>query len=197
MRAASAGQIFLIRHGTTAWSAAGRHTSRTDLPLLPEGMAQASSAGALLGGRSFALVLCSPMQRAIATADLAGYGDVIKVTEDLREWDYGDLEGKTSSEICGTYPGWTIWTGPVPNGETLAEVGKRADRVLGRVSRAGGDAALFGHGHMLRVLTARYLDLDPVEGRRFALDTATLNILGREHDYTTVRVWNQSAHGVR
>lgn len=184
-------EVYLIRHGATEWSENGRHTGTTDLPLTPEGTEQAIQTRALLAGQDFALVLCSPLKRARDTAQLAGFGDCVEITDDLREWDYGDLEGATTTEIRQTYPDWTVWTGPVPNGETLAQVAARADRVIVRALHAVGDVALFGHGHMLRVLAARYVELDPIEGRRFPLDTATLNILGWEHQFRTIRVWNE------
>lgn len=184
-------ETYLIRHGTTEWSRNGRHTGSTDLPLLPEGELQARETGRHLTGHEFDLVLCSPLARARRTAELTGLGDRMVITEDLREWDYGDFEGLTTAEIRKTHPGWTVWDGPCPNGETIGEVSARADRVIDRARAADGDVALFGHGHILRVLAARYLELDGVEGRRLALDPATLNVLGWEHEYTTIRVWNQ------
>lgn len=183
-------ELFVVRHGATEWSKNGRHTGRTDLPLLPEGEAQAVRAGELLHGRPFGLVLCSPLGRARATCALAGYGDQAELTDDLLEWDYGDYEGVTTPTIRESVPGWTIWTGPWPNGETPDEVGSRADRVIARCLAAKGDCAVFGHGHMLRVLTARWCGFSPVEGRRFPLDTATLSVLGWEHQYRGVQRWN-------
>jgi broad specificity phosphatase PhoE len=182
--------LYVVRHGATGWSRNGRHTGRTDLPLLPEGEDQARTTGALLDGRTFALVLTSPLQRARRTAELAGYGDAAEIDEDLVEWDYGDYEGVTSAEIHRTDPQWTVWRGPVPGGETLSQVGARCDRVIERVRAAAGDSLVFAHGHLLRVLTARWCQLEPVEGRRFVLDTATLSRLGWEHGLPGVHLWN-------
>jgi probable phosphoglycerate mutase len=183
--------LCLVRHGATEWSVDGRHTGRTDLPLLPEGEDQARRAGELLAGRPFALVLCSPLGRARETCALAGYADQAELTDDLREWDYGDYEGVTTAAIREHDPGWTIWDGVVPHGETADDVAARVDRVIARVRSVDGDAAVFAHGHVLRVLTARWCELDPREGRRFVLDTATLNVLGWEHEYPALRLWNQ------
>lgn len=183
-------QVFVIRHGATEWSKNGRHTGTTDLPLLPEGEEQAKATAELLRGRRFALVLSSPLRRARCTCELAGLADQAEITDDLKEWDYGDLEGLTTAQIREAHPGWTVWDGPVPNGETIADVAARADRVIERARAANGSVALFGHGHMLRVLAARWCELDAIEGRRFPLDTATMNILGWEHEYSTVQVWN-------
>jgi broad specificity phosphatase PhoE len=182
--------LWVVRHGATEWSRDGRHTGRTDLPLLPDGEEQARATGALLAGRPFSLVLTSPLERARRTCELAGYGDVAQVDEDLLEWDYGAYEGITTPEIRTTAPGWTVWTGPNPGGETIEQVAARADRVIERVLGTDGDCVVFGHGHSLRVLTARWCELPPVEGRRFVLETATLSHLGWEHEYRTVRLWN-------
>ena len=183
-------RLYLVRHGETAWSASGRHTGRTDLDLTERGRQQATALRRLLEGRHFARVLTSPLRRARHTAELAGIGAGAEVVEDLREWDYGDYEGATTPEIQERDPGWLIWTSPVPNGETLEQVGARAERVLERARALDGDVALFAHGHILRVLIARWCGLPPVEGRRFALGTATLSVLGWEHDYATVRAFN-------
>jgi broad specificity phosphatase PhoE len=182
--------LVVVRHGATEWSRNGRHTGRTDLPLLHDGEDQARAAGALLAGRHFDLVLTSPLSRARRTCELAGYGDVAEVDPDLLEWDYGEYEGVTSAEIRETVPGWTVFTGPCPGGETIGHVAGRADRVIARVLATGGPCAVFGHGHSLRVLAARWCELAPVEGRRFVLDTATFNQLGWEHEARTVEVWN-------
>ncbi|MBI2706367.1 MAG: histidine phosphatase family protein [Actinobacteria bacterium] len=186
-------QVFVLRHGATEWSKNGRHTGMTDLPLLPEGEKQARATAELLGGRRFALVLSSPLRRARCTCELVGLADQAEITDDLKEWDYGDFEGLTTAQIRETYPDWTVWDGPVPNGEAIADVAARADRVIERARATRGDVALFGHGHMLRVLTARWCELAAIEGRRFPLDTATMNILGWEHEYSTVQVWNERA----
>ena len=183
-------EITVVRHGATEWSENGRHTGVTDLPLLPQGEDEARATGKLLAGEEFALVLSSPLQRARRTCELTGYGAQVEVTDDLREWDYGELEGLTTPQIRERHPGWTIWTGPWPGGEAIGQVAARAERVLARARAADGDVLLFGHGHILRVLLACYLELDPVEGRRFALGTATLTRLGWEHEYTTMRTFN-------
>jgi probable phosphoglycerate mutase len=182
------------RHGETEWSRSGQHTSRTDLPLTARGEEQARALGRALAGRSFGLVLTSPMQRARRTAELAGYGDRAVVDADLCEWDYGVYEGRTTDEIRREVPDWTIWTHPAVGGETAAQVAERADRVLARVRavhEGGEDAIVFGHGHCLRVLAARWVDLGPLDGRRFALATATLSILGHERDTPVLARWNE------
>jgi len=183
------GDIWLVRHGATEWSATGRHTGRTDLPLTEEGRRRAAGLAPALEGRAFALVLSSPLRRARDTATLAGFPDP-ELDPDLREWDYGDYEGRSTPDIRREAPGWTVWTHPCPNGETADDVAARAARVIVRCDAAAGDAILFAHGHLLRVLTAIALELGPIEGRRFALDVATLNVVGREHEYRTLRRWN-------
>ena len=181
-----------MRHGETEWSRAGAHTSRTDLPLTPEGEQRAVNLKRLLAGRSFALVLTSPLRRAIDTCRLAGYAEAAQSTPDLCEWDYGAYEGRTTADIQTENPGWTIWTGTPPGGETAEQVGARADRVIERALSAGGDAALFGHGHMLRVLAARWLGLTPIDGRFFALSTGSVSVLGYEHEARVIERWNQT-----
>ena len=189
------GEIWLIRHGETAWSLAGRHTGRTDVPLTPHGVRQAERLGRRIAGKRFALVLTSPLARARETCLLAGLAAGAEADADLAEWDYGDLEGRTSAEIRTGTPGWTIWTGAVPGGETAAQVGARADRAIGRARREDGDVALFAHGHLLRVLAARWLGLAPAAGRYFALDTASLSVLGVEQDLPVIRSWNERCGG--
>ncbi len=184
------GALWLIRHGETEWSASGKHTSSTDLALTTEGERKAAAVGQLLAGKSFALVLASPLRRALETCRLAGYTP--EVTPDLREWGYGAYEGLTTAEIQVQNPGWTIWTSTPPGGETAPEVGARADRVIAQAMAAGGDAALFGHGHMLRVLAARWLGLDPTGGRLLALSTGSLSVLGYERDARVVQGWNRT-----
>jgi len=188
-RPAARHDVYVVRHGATEWSRDGRHTGRTDLPLLAEGEEQARATGALLAGRAFSMVLTSPLQRARRTAELAGHGDA-EVDDDLVEWDYGEYEGITTREIQRTVPGWTVWSGPMPGGETLAEVAARCDRVIERLLAADGDSLVVAHGHLLRVLTARWCQLDAIEGRRFVLGTATLSRLGWEHDLPCVHLWN-------
>jgi broad specificity phosphatase PhoE len=183
-------EVVLVRHGETEWSRSGKHTGRTDVPLSETGRRQAEAAGAALRGRQFALVLTSPLQRAAETAVLAGFRDAVE-DDDLREWDYGAYEGRTTPEIRDERPGWTLWKDGVPDGETEAEIGARTDRVIARVRAADGDVALFAHGHFLRVLTARWLGLDAAEGRLFALDTATISVVGYERETPVIRLWNE------
>lgn len=182
--------VYPIRHGATEWSRNGRHTGVTDLPLLPEGEEEARATGELLAGHRFALVLTSPLQRARRTCELAGLGDRAEVEPDLREFDYGAYEGITTATIRETVPGWTVWTHPCPGGETLEEAAERVDRVIERARAADGDVALFAHGHILRILIARWCELPPQEGRRFVLHTATLSQLGWEHEYPGVIRFN-------
>jgi probable phosphoglycerate mutase len=184
-------QTWLARHGETEWSSLGRHTGRTDVPLTTEGEEQARRLGALLRERAFALVLTSPLSRAAATARIAGFGDVAVPDPDLQEWDYGDLEGRTTPEIRETLPGWTIWRGPVPNGESIDEVAARADRVVARLRAADGDSLVFAHGHFLRVLAARWLGLPATAGAHFALSTATTSLLGWERGEPVIERWNE------
>jgi probable phosphoglycerate mutase len=183
-------EAYLVRHGETEWSRSGRHTGRTDIPLTERGREQARAAGRLLDGREIARVLVSPLERARETARLAGFGGTAEVCEDLREFDYGDYEGRTTADIRREAPGWLIWTGPAPGGETLERVATRADRVIERIDSAPGSLVLFAHGHLLRILMARWCGLAPIEGRRFALETATLTVLGWEHEYRTIRLLN-------
>jgi broad specificity phosphatase PhoE len=182
--------LYVIRHGATEWSVDGRHTGLSDIRLLPEGEEQAKATGTLLAGHEFALVLTSPLQRARRTCELVGFADQAVVDDDLLEWDYGDYEGVTTAQIREHDPDWTVWTGAIPNGETIEQVQARADRVIARARAADGDVAVFAHGHILRVLTARWCDLDAVEGRRFVLQTGTLCQLGWEHEYAGVLRWN-------
>jgi broad specificity phosphatase PhoE len=184
------GNLWVIRHGETEWSASGRHTSSTDLPLTAEGERKAAAVGRLLAGKTFALVLASPSRRAIDTCRLAGCSALI--TPDLREWGYGAYEGLTTAEIQAENPGWTIWTGTPPGGESAEEVGARADRVIATAQAAEGDVALFGHGHMSRVLAARWLSMEPAGGRLFALSTGSVSVLGYERETRVLQVWNRT-----
>jgi broad specificity phosphatase PhoE len=184
------GELWLIRHGETEWSLSGAHTGRTDLPLTDTGRRQADAIAHQLKGREFELVLTSPLERARETCALAGYGDGAQLEPNLREWDYGDYEGRTTAQIRAQHPGWSIWTGGVPNGESIEQVAARAEAVLERAGRAAGDVALFAHGHILRVLTARYLALPPQAGSLFALSTATISTLGHEHENRVITRWN-------
>lgn len=182
-------ELWLVRHGATEWSTAGRHTSTTDLPLLPDGEEMAVALGARLAGQDFRLVLTSPRTRARHTAELAGFADA-EVTDDLAEWGYGDYEGLTTPEIRESVPGWTVWTHPSPGGETAEEIAARVDRVVTRAREVGGRTLVFAHGHSLRALTARWLGLPPADGRLFRLDTATLSVLGFERENPVILRWN-------
>lgn len=181
----AAGRVFVLRHGETEWSRTGRHTGRTDVPLTERGRRLAAAAGRLgarlRDGRAPALVLCSPRRRARDTAELAGLR-VDRIDERLAEWDYGDYEGRTTPEIRQDVPDWTVWTHPSPHGETAAQVGARADAVLADVRPvlSTGDVVLVGHGHFGRVLTARWIDLPPTAGVRFAMDAGCWAVLGDE-----------------
>ena len=189
------GEVVLVRHGETEWSRDGLHTGRTDLELTERGRDQARRAGRVLAGREFALVLSSPLSRAAETCRLAGLGDRVELSDDLMEWHYGDAEGRSTAEIQETIPGWTVGTHPVGGeGESVAAVGDRADAVIARIDAAEGDVAVFAHGHLLRILTARWLGLDAVGGRHFVLSTATLSVLGHEHGNRAVHRWNDDTH---
>ena len=185
------GELWLIRHGETAWSRSGQHTGRTDIPLTEQGERQAVLLGRRLAGREFALVLTSPLQRARETCRLAGYGGAAREEPDLREWDYGVYEGRTTGEIRQEAPGWTIWSAAVRDGESAEEVGARGDRIIARCAEVGGDVALFAHGHVLRILAARWLGLLASGGRYLALDAASLSVLGHEHEQRVIRSWNE------
>jgi broad specificity phosphatase PhoE len=189
--------IWLIRHGETAWSRDGRHTGATDISLNDLGRRQAEALGGRLARHRFALVLTSPRSRATETARLSGFDGVATVDPDLGEWDYGALEGRRTEGIVADYPGWTIWAGPWPGGETVVQVSARADRVLARCQSPGveGDALLFGHGHMLRVLAARWLGLPGRSGSLFGLSTATVSVLGWERDHRIIETWNAPLEG--
>jgi probable phosphoglycerate mutase len=183
-------EIVLVRHGETEWARLGRHTGRTDIPLTEDGRMQAELVGRRLDGREFALVLTSPLGRASDTCRLAGLAGVAEHDDDLLEWDYGEYEGRRTVDIRVDCPGWTLWDDGVPGGETAAQVGARVDRVIARALAARGDVALFAHGHLLRVLGARWLGLDPTEGRLFALSPATLSVLGYERETRVFLRWN-------
>lgn len=184
-------QIWLIRHGETEWSLTGRHTGRTDIPLTAAGRHQAEALGRHLAGRAFALVLTSPLARARDTCRLAGYETVAEATDGLLEWDYGIYEGRTTPDIRTAEPGWSIWTSPVPQGESVDQVGERARRVIDRAAAAPGDVVLFAHAHILRILAACWLELPPVGGRLLALGTASISVLGYERETRVISVWNQ------
>jgi broad specificity phosphatase PhoE len=183
-------EIVLARHGETEWSRDGRHTGRTDIPLTENGREQARVLGRALGEWSFGLVLSSPLERALDTCRLAGLGDSVETTDDLLEWDYGEYEGITTPQIREGRPDWYLWRDGCPGGELPEDVGRRADRVVARVADADDDVALFAHGHILRVVAARWLGLGPEAGALLALSTATISVLGYERETRVVRRWN-------
>jgi broad specificity phosphatase PhoE len=184
-------EIVLVRHGETEWSRTGKHTGLTDVALTEEGRRQAKLIGSALAGRAFALVLTSPRQRATETCRLAGFGERAIVREGLTEWDYGAYEGRTTPEIRVERAGWTVWRDGVIGGESAEEVGARLDAVIQEIRSADGDVLVVAHGHSLRVLTARWLGLSPTDGRLFALDPATISVLGYERETAVIRRWNQ------
>jgi len=186
------GQIWLIRHGETEWSLSGAHTSRTDIPLTENGKKQAGAIGTFLSGKSFSLVLTSPMLRARETCRIAGFGDVAKIEPNLREWDYGVFEGCKTHDMRKEAPNWSIWSSVISGGEALDDVGGRARRVIARAASADGDTALFAHGHILRILAACWLNLNPDAGRLFALDAGSISVLGYEHANCVIRLWNRA-----
>jgi broad specificity phosphatase PhoE len=186
--------VLLVRHGETEWSRSGQHTGSTDLPLLEEGRRDAEALGRRLDGRSFELVLGSPMARARETAALAGLGGTVEITDDLRELGYGSYEGLTTAEIRAERPGWDLWRDGAPGGEPLAAAAERVDRVLARAAAAGGDVALFAHGHILRIAGARWLGLPPQAAAGLALGTAALCDLGYERERRVIWLWNDTSH---
>jgi probable phosphoglycerate mutase len=188
---AGLGDIWLIRHGETEWSASGKHTGRTDIPLTDAGRERAVRVGKFLAGHSFAAVCTSPMRRARDTARLAGFEDAT-VDDDLLEWDYGAYEGRTTADIRASQPDWSVWTSPMKNGESLAELGERARRAMQSAVAAGGDVAIFSHGHFLRVLAATWAGLSPSCGMVLRLDTGAVSILGYERETRVLRLWNST-----
>jgi len=181
--------LWFVRHGQTEWSESGRHTSTTDIPLTATGQRQAAALCRVLDRQRFDLVLTSPMGRARETARLAGFADA-EVVDDLLEWGYGEYEGRTSDQIHEVAPGWTIWNGTPPGGETADEVEARARRVLARLATVDGRALAFGHGHFTRVVVAVALGFGAADGARFRLDPATVSVVGHEHDYRSLTLWN-------
>lgn len=191
--AASAPQLWLLRHGATSWARDGRHTGRTDLPLLPEGEEEARALAPLLTRQPFRAVLSSPLQRARRTCELAGLGQAAELCDDLREWDYGDYEGISTAEIRRSVPGWTVWSHPCPNGESLGDIAQRCQRVLDlALERAGDDGwvALVAHGHILRSLAGTWLGLGPAGGALLVLDTGRISVLGSERQQRVLLRWN-------
>jgi broad specificity phosphatase PhoE len=183
-------QIYLIRHGETEWARDGRHTGRSDIPLTETGREQAGFLSPIFDDVTFAAILSSPLQRSMETARLAGVGDRVETVNDLREWDYGDYEGVTTKDIRKSVPDWTVFTHPCPNGESITQVGARADRVIARIRELDANVALFSHGHYLRVFAARWLGDDPHMGQHLLLGTSTLSILTYEHGFPAIKTWN-------
>ncbi|HTV44242.1 MAG TPA: histidine phosphatase family protein [Stellaceae bacterium] len=188
--------VYLARHGETAWSLSGQHTGRTDLPLTARGEDQARALTRRLHGLRFAAVLTSPSQRAVRTCELAGFGAAAEIEPDLAEWDYGDYEGRRTAEILTGRPGWQLFRDGAPGGESPDQIGARADRVVARIRAVAGNVLIVSSAHITRVLAARWLGLPPAGGRYLVLGTASLGILGYEHDQTepVIRLWNDTAH---
>jgi broad specificity phosphatase PhoE len=188
--------VYLARHGETAWSLSGQHTGRTDLPLTERGERQARFVGEPLRGLVFAKVLTSPSQRAVRTCELAGFGALAEIEPDLAEWDYGDYEGRRTAEILTERPEWQLFRDGAPGGESPDQAGARADRVIARIRVVHGNLLVVSSAHISRVLAARWLVLPPSGGRYFVLSTASLSILGYEHDMTepVIRLWNDTSH---
>jgi broad specificity phosphatase PhoE len=187
-------EVVLARHGETEWSRSGKHTGRTNVPLTEAGIRHAEALRPRLEGRAFAAVFTSPMSRAKDTCRLAGLGDAAQVRDELLEWDYGEYEGVTTPEIREQRPGWLLWRDGCPGGETAAEVGARVDRLIAELRTLDGDVALFAHGHVLRVLGARWAELPPETGSVLYLSTATLSVLGYEREVSVIRLWNDGSH---
>jgi broad specificity phosphatase PhoE len=185
-----ADQIFVVRHGATEWSKSGQHTSRTDLPLLEEGREQAAKVGRELAGVQFDLVLCSPLLRARETCRLAGFGDVAEICDDLHEWDYGEYEGLTTLQIRETDPNWWLWRDGCPGGESPPQIGARVDLVLERFAGIGGNGLAFAHGHVLRVFTARWLEMEVAAGARFKLEAGSMGLLAHERETQVLDRWS-------
>ncbi len=187
-------EVLLVRHGQTEWSISGKHTGRTDIGLTELGRRQADALGAMLGGVEFAAVLSSPLVRAWETMERAGYAGTAEATDDLMEWDYGAYEGRRTADIRKEIPGWSVWSHPIVDGESVEEVGARADSAIARALSVDGPVAMFAHGHMLRILGARWMGLPAVSGRNLRLDTATVSTLGWERENRVVRHWNEACH---
>lgn len=183
-------ELWLVRHGETEWVLSRRHTGRTDLPLTARGEAQARALAPLLAGVRFARVLVSPLQRARRTAELAELGDAIELDEDLMEVDYGEYEGRTTAEIRRARPGWDLWRDGCPGGETIPDAARRAERAIARAREVDGPVLLVGHGHLLRTLAARALELAPEAGRHLKLDPSTISVIGHEHEWPALTQWN-------
>ncbi len=183
-------KVYLLRHGETEWSLNGQHTGVTDIPLTENGRMAARLLQPILAKETFALVLTSPLQRARETCELAGLGKRATVETDLIEWNYGEYEGLTTEQIRMTRPAWSVFRNGCPGGESPDQIGARADRVLTKIRASKGDVALFAHGHILRVLAARWINLSATYGEHFLLDTATLNVLGYYRESPAFKIWN-------
>jgi probable phosphoglycerate mutase len=190
--AATGAQVVLVRHAETEWSRAGRHTGRTDVPLTEEGRRAARALAPELAGRHFALVLASPLRRARETCELSGLGALARVAPELLEWDYGDYEGLTTPQIRERRPDWSLWRDGCPGGESPTQVGERADRALGQIGEAAGDVAVFSHGHLLRVLAARWIGHEPALGCRLGLSPGALCLLAHENGNAVIAGWNRA-----
>lgn len=186
-------EVVLVRHGETEWSLDGRHTGRTDIPLTENGRRQARAVAPRLAGRSFGSILSSPLERAVETCRLTGLGDP-RISDDLIEWDYGDYDGITTPQIREQRPSWNLWSDGCPSGEHAKDVGERVDRVIDAIRNDGREAALIAHGHVLRVLAARWVGLPARDGAMLGLATATLSVLGWERETPVIRLWNDSSH---
>jgi len=188
--------IYLARHGETAWTRSGQHTGLTDLPLTATGERNARNLGERLRGLTFTRVFASPLQRAVRTCELAGFGGVYEIDRDLLEWNYGQYEGRLTADIHKERPGWQLFRDGCPGGETPEQVAARADRVIGRVRAIAGDVIIFSSGQLLRVLAARWLGLEPAGGRYFLLSTASLSALSYEHNLSlpAIRLWDDTRH---
>ena len=190
--------VYLARHGETAWSISGQHTGLTDLPLTDRGESNARRLGDRLKGLRFDKVFTSPLQRAVRTCELAGFGARAEVDRDLLEWNYGEYEGLRTAEIHAKRPNWELFRDGCPGGESPTQIGARADRVVSRIREIGGNVLIFSSGHILRVLTARWLGLEPAGGKYFALSTASLSALSYEHNLSkpVIQLWNDTNHVV-
>lgn len=186
-------EIWLIRHGETEWSITGQHSGRHDLPLTPHGEHEAEQVRRILDNREFDLVLCSPLRRAARTCQIAGYHSTALIEPDIQEWDYGNCTGRTEQQMRERFPGWTIWDGPVPDGESIEDIAARAMKSVTRLRPLCGRVAIFSHGHFLRVFVTQWLGLPPQAGRHFALETGAICILGKDAGIPAIRKWNMSA----
>ncbi|MBI4889372.1 MAG: histidine phosphatase family protein [Acidobacteria bacterium] len=184
-------ELWLIRHGETAWSLSGQHSGRHDLPLTPHGEDEARQTAHALRGVAFDLVFCSTLQRARRTCEIAGFLDQATLDPSLQEWDYGDCTGYTRAQLAERFPNWSIWDGPVPNGESIEAVAARAREVIARLRARSGRIALFAHGHFLRIFATQFLGIPPQHGRHLALHTASVSILGFDDGYPAIQAWNR------